>query len=170
MHKFMEIISVCTRALISPAPQEPAARSRSWRAAFTKLLLYPAVAGALFCGTRAGAQEMMRETLTTPTATSTTTSPVSYTNNATDYNLRVGPVKFSLDVVAGIEYIDNISYSEVNRTSDEVVRLGINILTIIPLTKLNTLRFDLGVGFVRYLEHPDATSGDVFITRAVRSS
>ena len=160
----MEIISVCTRARIGPERQEPPARTCSLRAAFTKLLLYPALAGALLCGTRAGAQEMMRETLSTPTSTSTTTSPIAYNNTATDYNLRVGPVKFSLDAVAGIEYIATISYSEVTRTSDEVIRLGINILTVVPLTKLNTLRFDLGIGFVRYLEHPDATSGDIFIT------
>ncbi len=106
---------------------------------------------------------MLRETLSTPSSTSTT-SPVSNTTNATDYNLRVGPVKFSADLVAGVEYIDNISYSQVNRESDEVIRLGLNILTVIPLTKLNTLRFDMGVGFVRYLQHPNATSNNVFIT------
>ncbi len=160
----MEILSECTRAVNATKRRRADARAGFWRAAFTKLLLYPALAGALFCGGRAGAQEMMRESMSTPSSTSTTTSPIANTTNATDYNLRVGPVKFSLDAVAGIEYIDNISYSEVNRTSDEVVRLGINLLTIVPLTKLNSLRFDLGVGFVRYLEHPNATSGDVFIT------
>ena len=160
----MENITVCTRALTGPESKGPTTRSKCWQAAFTKLLLYPALAGAALCGGRAGAQEMMRESLSTPTSTSTTTTPISTNSNNVDYNLRVGPVKFSADVVAGIEYIDNISYSEVNRTSDEVVRLGLNILTVIPLTKLNTLRFDIGVGFVRYLEHPNATSGDVFIT------
>ena len=165
MHKIMEIISVRTRTPDGSGRPVPGDRPRSWRAALSKLLLYPALAGAWFCGEHAQAQEMMRETLTTPTATSTTTSsPIAYTGSPTDYNLRVGPVKFSADVVAGIEYIDNISYSQINRTSDEVIRLGLNILTLVPLTKLNTLRFDLGVGFVRYLEHPNATSGDVFIT------
>ena len=162
MHNSMEIISVCTRVLAGPGRKRSGLRSQSWRAAFTKLLLYPALAGAVFCGSRAGAQEMMRESMSTPSSTSTST--ISNTTSNTDYNLRVGSVKFSADLVAGIEYIDNISYSEVNRTSDEVIRLGLNILTIFPLTKLNSLRFDLGVGFVRYLEHPEATSGDVFIT------
>ena len=104
---------------------------------------------------------MMRETLTGSTPSSTAVSTGSQT---TDYNLRVGPVKFSADVVGGIEYIDNISYSQVNRESDEVVRLALNLLTVVPLTRFNTLRFDIGVGFVRYIEHPNATSGDVFIT------
>ena len=161
----MEIFSVCNRALAGSKRVAMNPRTRSWRTAFTKLLLYPALAGALTYGGRAGAQEMMRETMATTTPSSTsTTSPVSYSGSPVDYNLRVGNVTFSLDAVAGIEYIDNISYSQVDRTSDEVVRLGINVLTRIPLTRLNSLRFDLGVGFVRYLEHPNATSGDVFIT------
>ena len=71
-------------------------------------------------------------------------------------------MKFSADVVGGIEYIDNISYSQVNKESDEVVRLALDVLTVIPLTQLNSVRFDLGIGFVRYLEHPQATSGDIF--------
>ena len=104
----------------------------------------------------------MRETLTNTSTPAP--APITSNSGAPDYNLRVGPVKFSADVVGGIEYIDNISYSQVNRESDEVVRLGLNILTVVPLTRLNTLRFDIGVGFVRYIEHPNATSGDVFIT------
>lgn len=136
---------------------------RRWPASLTKLLLYPVLAGACLCGGKVSAQEMLRETLSGATSTSTT-SPVANTTNPTDYNLRIGPVKFSADLVAGFEYIDNISYSQVNRTSDEVIRVGLNILTVIPLTRLNTLRFDLGIGFVRYIQHPDATSNNIFIT------
>ncbi len=141
--------------------QQKTASGRRWPTLLVKLLLYPILAGAVFCGGSVGAQEMMRETLTN-TSTSAP-APVS-TSGTTDYNLRIGPVKFSADVVGGIEYIDNINYSQVNRESDEVVRIALNVLTVVPLTRLNTLRFDLGVGFVRYLEHPNATSGDVFIT------
>ena len=135
---------------------------RHWRTTFTKLFLYPALAGTLFCS-RASAQELTRETLSTPSSTSTT-SPVTGGSNAVDYNLRIGPIKISADLAAGIEFIDNISYSQVNRESDEVIRVGLNLLTTVPLTRLNTLRFDLGIGFVRYLEHPDATSDNIFIT------
>ncbi len=141
--------------------QQRARAARRWRTGLAKLLLYPTLAGTLLCAGSASAQEMMRETLTTSSEPAPT---VASNPGATDYNLRVGPVKISLDAAAGIEYIDNISYSQVNRTSDEVVRLGLNILTVVPLTHLNALRFNLGIGFVRYLEHPQATSGDVFIT------
>lgn len=142
--------------------QTNASAGRRWRTRLSKLLLYPALVGTVFCATSVNAQEMMRETLTTSTPAAAPT--VSSGSGTTDYNLRVGPVKFSADVVGGIEYIDNISYSQVNRTSDEVIRLALNILTVVPLTRFNSLRFDIGVGFVRYLEHPNATSGDIFIT------
>ena len=169
----MEKLFACAQGPVTSGSEQSVARcgknqrntpvGRRWRTRFAKLLLYPALAGAAFCACPAHAQEMMRETLTPTTSTNPAPSATANTG-ATDYNLRVGPVKFSLDAIGGIEYIDNISYSQVNRTSDEVVRLGLNILTVIPLTHLNVIRFDIGVGFVRYLEHPNATSGDTFIT------
>ena len=168
----MEIFIACAKELAKARPgwsdapagemHRPDARTGlHWRTRLAKLLLYPALAGTIFCGAPAHAQEMMRETLTNTTPAS---APVAAGPGVTDYNLRIGPVKFSADLVGGVEYIDNISYSQVNRTSDEVVRLALNILTVVPLTRLNALRFDIGVGVVRYLEHPNATSGDVFIT------
>ena len=168
----METLFVDTTAAMRPGPrrfdagakeihQSIARPGRGWRARLAKLLLYPVLAGTVFRGGTAGAQEMMRETLSGSVPSSTAVSTGSQT---TDYNLRVGPVKFSADVVGGVEYIDNITYSQVNRESDAVFRLALNVLTIVPLTRYNTLRFDLGVGFVRYIEHPEATSGDVFIT------
>ena len=82
----------------------------------------------------------------------------------TDYNLRVGPIRFLAETTVGFEYIDNINYSEVNRTGDALVRLALNVRSLWNLTSLNTLQFDLGVGFIRYFNNPDATAGNVFIT------
>ena len=94
----------------------------------------------------------------TPTAYQTTSS------SNTDYNLRLGPVRFLAGVTAGLEYIDNINYSDHNRESDEVVRFSLDVQALWKLTQLNTLQLSLGVGFIRYIEHPNATSDNVFIT------
>ncbi len=81
-----------------------------------------------------------------------------------NFNLRVGPIRFLLSATAGFEYIDNISYSQINRESDVVARLALDIRSIWNITRLNTINLDLGIGFVRYIDHPDATNDDFFIT------
>jgi hypothetical protein len=124
-----------------------------------KLLPFLAAIG-LMAGPAARAQELMRESLAGADVAATNTPSIEEQN----YNLRVGPIRFLMSATAGIEYIDNISYSEVNRESDEVVRLALDIRSIWNITRLNTLNFDLGVGFVRYIEHPQATDDNIFIT------
>lgn len=106
------------------------------------------------------AQELLRDSLAGADVAESRILSVEEQN----YNLRVGPVKFSATASAGIEYIDNISYSDRNRESDEVVRLELDIHATYPITKLNTLTLDLGVGFVEYLQHSDATNSNIFIT------
>ena len=128
-------------------------------AAFLAKLLLFLVFVAACAAPRAGAQELMRESLAGADAGQNAT-----TTDDTNYNLKLGPVRFQLDANAGLEYIDNITYSEVNRESDEVVRLALNIRALYAITRLNTLQLDLGIGFVRYIEHPDATNNDLFIT------
>ena len=95
----------------------------------------------------------------TPTAYQAGSSP-----EGGDYNLRVGPIRFMAGLTGGFEYIDNINYSDHNRESDVVARFSLDIRALWRLTALNTLQVDLGVGFLRYIEHPNATTGDVFIT------
>ena len=102
----------------------------------------------------------MRESLAGADA-GQTSGPSSDDGN---YNLQLGPVRFLLDAFAGTEFIDNITYSEHNRESDEVVRIGLNIRAMYAITRLNTLQLDLGIGFVHYIEHPNATDNDLFIT------
>ncbi len=81
-----------------------------------------------------------------------------------NYNLKIAGVRFQFTATGGLEYIDNISYSDVTRESDVVIRAGVDVHALLPLTKLNALKFDLGIGFERYLIHPSATSGDIYIT------
>lgn len=80
-----------------------------------------------------------------------------------NYNLRVGPVRFLFSANGGVEYIDNINYSERNRESDVLLRAGFNASAIWNVTRLNTLSLDLGVAYVRYVNNPDAAGTNVVI-------
>ncbi len=128
----------------------------------TKLVPFLALAWVAMAGSLS-AQELTRESLAGPEAAAsnnTTTSSADQPN----YNLRIGPVRLLADVDGGFEYIDNITYSDHDRLSDEVFRLALNVRALWDITRLNTLDIRLGIGFVRYIEHPEAAKGDVFIT------
>ena len=131
------------------------------RRRFGLKLLSFLVPAAFACGAGSvQAQELMRGSLVSD-------SPTTYAaagGGDNDYNLRVGPIRFLAGVTGGFEYIDNINYSDHNRESDVVARFSLDVRALWRLTALNTLQLDLGVGFVRYIEHPNATTGDVFIT------
>lgn len=66
-------------------------------------------------------------------------------------------------MTTGIEYNDNINLSETDDQSDVIIRPQFNIDAIWPVTQLNTLKLDLGVGYSFYLEHPNANTNGVFI-------
>lgn len=140
----------------------PKRRLDERKTAFFKLLLFLTL-GCAATGSQVSAQELTRESMANPDATANVGSSTP-SNDRTDYNLRIGPVRFLADVSAGFEYIDNINYSDQNRLSDEVVRIALNIRTIYDFSKLNAITLNLGIGYVRYLEHPDATSNDLFVT------
>lgn len=80
------------------------------------------------------------------------------------YNLLVGPVRFRFSVTTGIEYNDNINLSETNKQDDVIIRPQFNIDAIWPVTQLNTLRFDLGLGYSFYINHSDADTNGVIIS------
>ena len=141
------------------APPLPGCRHSS--SLVLKLLLFLTL-GIVFGAPGTRAQELMRESLAGTDAGQTVGG--SNTSEDNNYNLQLGPVRFYADAFAGFEYVDNITYSQYNRESDEVVRIGVNIRAMYAITRLNTLQLDLGIGFVHYIEHPNATDNDLFIT------
>ena len=80
------------------------------------------------------------------------------------YNLLAGPIRFRFSVTTGIEYNDNINLSETDPQSDVIIRPQFNIDAIWPVTQLNTLRLDLGLGYSFYLNHPEADTNGVLIS------
>jgi hypothetical protein len=96
------------------------------------------------------------------------------------YNLQVGPIKFRFSATMGIEYNDNINLAEdgsavffsptgpiVVTTSpqeDVILRPQINLDALWPITQLNTLRLDIGVGHAFYLDHSNYDTNSVLIS------
>lgn len=79
------------------------------------------------------------------------------------YNLLVGPVRFRFSATMGVEYNDNINLSEVDEQEDIILRPQVNFDAIWPITQLNTLRMDIGIGYAWYLDHSNANTNGVLI-------
>ena len=79
------------------------------------------------------------------------------------YNLLLGPVRFRVGASVGVEYNDNVTYSEINTQNDVIVTPNLTLDAIWPVTQLNTLRFDIGIGYSFYLDHSQYDTDSVLI-------
>src|SRR5437762_6749658 len=96
------------------------------------------------------------------------------------YNLEVGPIKFRFSATMGIEYNDNVNLAEdgsftfssptgpitvrTQSQEDIILRPMINLDALWPITQLNTLRFDIGIGHSFYLDHSNYDTNSVLIS------
>ena len=79
------------------------------------------------------------------------------------YNLLAGPIRFRFSATFGIEYNDNIDLADVHPEEDVILRPQINMNAIWPITQLNTLRLDIGLGYSFYLDHPENDTDGLLI-------
>jgi hypothetical protein len=95
------------------------------------------------------------------------------------YNLQVGPIKFRFSATMGIEYNDNINLAEdgtftfasiagpititTESQSDVILRPQVNVNALWPITQLNTLRLDIGLGYAVYLDHSEYNTNGLLI-------
>ena len=79
------------------------------------------------------------------------------------YNLLMGPIRFRVSATVGAEYNSNINFAEVNEQDDVIISPNLTINAIWPITQLNTLRLDLGIGYRFYLEHDEANTNAILI-------
>jgi hypothetical protein len=79
------------------------------------------------------------------------------------YNLLLGPVRFRLGASVGAEYNDNITYAETNEKDDFIITPNVTLDAIWPVTQLNTLRLDIGVGHSFYLDHSGFDTDSILI-------
>ena len=80
------------------------------------------------------------------------------------YNLLLGPVRFRVSATVGVEYNDNINLSETAEQDDVIIRPQVNVDAIWPITQINTLTLDLGLGYAFYLDHSNANTNGVLIS------
>jgi opacity protein-like surface antigen len=96
------------------------------------------------------------------------------------YNLQVGAIKFRFSATLGLEYNDNINLAEdgsvlaltpsgptVLTTEAQggfIVHPQVNLNALWPITQLNTLKFDIGLGYSFYLDHSNYNTNSVLLT------
>src|SRR5437762_12324428 len=95
------------------------------------------------------------------------------------YNLQIGPIKFRFSATMGVEYNDNINLAEDGSAvfpsptgpilittapqDDIILRPQFNINALWPITQLNTLKLDIGVGYAFYLDHSNYNTNGVLV-------
>jgi len=81
------------------------------------------------------------------------------------YNLLVGPIRFRVSATVGVEYNDNINLSQHDEREDDfIIRPQVNFDAIWPITQLNTLRMDLGIGYSIYTQHSGDNTNGILVT------
>lgn len=80
------------------------------------------------------------------------------------YNLMTGPIRYRVSATFGIEYNDNINLSDNNAESDVILHPQVNIDAIWPVTQINTLRLDIGLGYSFYLDHSDQNTNGILLS------
>lgn len=80
------------------------------------------------------------------------------------YNFAIGPVRFSLAAGVGLEWNDNIYLTEDNRESDFAIRPIVELDSVWRLSELNTLRFNLGISYAKYFDHPNLDTNGLLIS------
>lgn len=96
------------------------------------------------------------------------------------YNLQLGPIKFRFSATVGVEYNDNINLAEdasfvfltptgpvvvtTESQSDFILRPQFNVNALWPITQLNTLKIDVGLGYAFYLDHSNYNTNGLLIS------
>ena len=80
-----------------------------------------------------------------------------------NYFLKAGPVDFGASLSLNAEFNDNVGLSENNRQSDFILRPVLQIDSEWRVTALNTLRFDIGIGYATYLQHSDLNTRSILL-------
>src|SRR5437879_12654097 len=80
------------------------------------------------------------------------------------YNLMTGAVKYRISATLGLEYDENVNLSETRPQSDFIIHPQVTINALWPVTQLNTLRLDIGLGYAFYLDHSSQDTNGVLLT------
>ncbi|PYJ07161.1 MAG: hypothetical protein DMF06_16445, partial [Verrucomicrobia bacterium] len=95
------------------------------------------------------------------------------------YNLQLGPIKLRFSATLGVEYNDNVNLAEdgsaifigpggpfvitTEQVGDFIIRPQLNVNALWPITQLNTLKLDVGIGYGFYMDHSEYNTNGVLI-------
>lgn len=74
------------------------------------------------------------------------------------YNLKLGPVGIRADSYINTSFNDNINIAKYGRQADAIIQPGLGVHALWQLTDLNTLTFDVSMGYQYYVEHSGNSS------------
>jgi opacity protein-like surface antigen len=80
------------------------------------------------------------------------------------YNFALGNFRFGLAVGVGVEWNDNINLSDNNRQEDIIIRPILNLESTWQMSDLNTLRFNIGLSYAKYMEHDEYDTDGVLVS------
>lgn len=85
---------------------------------------------------------------------------------ASGYNVKAGPVQMSFSASMGTEYNTNVNLSEEDPIASLVLspRVGMNLYW--PITRLNNVSLNLGLGYNYYLNDPDLGGQNLLVSPA----
>ncbi len=70
------------------------------------------------------------------------------------YNLKLGQTAWRLSAGLGMEYNDNVNYTQGDLQSDFVFRPQVNAQALWPVSERNSLNLSVGGGYSAYVRHP----------------
>jgi hypothetical protein len=88
-------------------------------------------------------------------------SPIETRNEP---NFAIGPIRFSIAAGIGVEFNDNVNLSENNRQSDIIIRPNLSLDASWQITERNIIRFAIGVGYAKYLNHSEYDTDGVLLS------
>jgi len=91
-------------------------------------------------------------------------TPLTEGEEDSKYNVAIGPVRMSVAAGVGLEWNDNIFYSENHRESDFVLRPLLNLDVFWPFANTNALRLTVGASWAKYFDHDELDSGGVIFS------
>src|SRR5438067_1383253 len=106
---------------------------------------------AVFCVTTARAQDAVRPSLAGESASEARAQDI----DRLPYNLLVGPVRFRVSATVAVEYNDNINFAEQHKQDDVIFHPQVNFDAVWPITQINTLTLDIGIGYSFYVNHSE---------------
>lgn len=75
-----------------------------------------------------------------------------------DYNIHYGALRFQTEARAGAAYTDNVFLSGVNRRHDFILNPAVNLAALLPVGRLNELKFSVGLSYNWFAENHSLNS------------